>query len=94
MSGGAGHIADMNNRMKQNRSVKKSNKPKFKSNNRDLNFSRGESQKLTFKKVSEDELNRIKNEIRQKAKSEQKKERIIFALTTLLLVIILTIFFI
>jgi hypothetical protein len=33
MSGGAGHIADMNNRMKQNRSMKTSNKPKFKSNN-------------------------------------------------------------
>lgn len=92
MSGGAGHVADMNNRMKQNRSMKTSNKPKFKSNNRDLNFPKGEPQKLTFKKVSEEELTRIKNEIRQKAESERKKERIIIALTALILIIILTLF--
>ena len=78
MSGGAGHVADMNNRMKQNRSMKTSNKPKFKSNNRDLNFSQSESEKLTFKKVSEDELSQIKNEIRRKSESERKKERLIF----------------
>jgi hypothetical protein len=92
MSGGAGHIADMNNRMKQNRSMKTSNKPKFKSNNRDLNFSSGESQKLTFKKVSEEELARIKTEIRNKEQSERKKERIVITLTALILIIILTIF--
>ena len=62
MSGGAGHVADMNNRMKQNRSMKTSNKPKFKSNNRDLNFSSVESKKLTFKKVSEEELARKRKE--------------------------------
>jgi hypothetical protein len=92
MSGGAGHVADMNNRMKQNRSMKTSNKPKFKSNNRDLNFSNGESKKLTFKKVSEEELTRIKTEIRKKAESERKKERIIIALIVLMLIIILTVF--
>ena len=89
MSGGAGHIADMNNRMKQNRSIKTSNKLKFKSNNRDLNFSKGEGAKLTFKKVSEEELTQIKNEIRRKSKSERKKERRIFILTTFVLIIIL-----
>jgi len=92
MSGGAGHVADMNNRMKQNRSIKTSNKPKFKSNNRDLNFSSGKSEKLNFKKVSEEELTQIKTEIKKKAESERKKERIIFALTVLILIIILTIF--
>ncbi|WP_434036270.1 hypothetical protein [Formosa sp. 4Alg 33] len=92
MSGGAGHVADMNNRMKQNRSMKTSNKPKFKSDNRELNFSSGETEKLTFKKVSEEELARIRTEIRKKAESERKKERIIIALTALILIIILTIF--
>tara|TARA_R110000868_G_scaffold409659_1_gene695596 strand:+ start:116 stop:400 length:285 start_codon:yes stop_codon:yes gene_type:complete len=89
MSGGAGHVADMNNRMKQNRSMKTSNKPKFKSNNRDLNFSQSESEKLTFKKVSEDELSQIKNEIRRKSESERKKERLIFISTAFILIIIL-----
>ncbi|ADY28195.1 hypothetical protein Celly_0360 [Cellulophaga lytica DSM 7489] len=92
MSGGAGHVADMNNRMKQNRSMKTSNKSKFKSNNRDLNFSTGKSEKLNFKKVSVEELARIKTEIRKKAKSERKKERIIIALAVLILLIIWTIF--
>lgn len=94
MSGGGGHIADMNNRMKQNRSKKASNKPKFRSNNRDLNFPKGESEKLTYKKVSEEELTRIKNEIRQKAESERKKERLIIVLTVLILSTILTLFLI
>ncbi|MFI1770368.1 hypothetical protein [Thalassobellus citreus] len=89
MSGGAGHVADMNNRMKQNRSMKTSNKPKFKSNNRDLNFPNDESEKLIFKKVSEDELTQIKNEIRGKAESERKKERLIFISTAIILIIIL-----
>ncbi len=38
MSGGAGHVMDMSNRMKQNRSMKTSNRKKLKSNNRDLSF--------------------------------------------------------
>jgi hypothetical protein len=94
MSGGAGHIADMNNRMKQNRSMKASKKPKFKSNNRDLNFSKSKSEKLTFQKVSKHELIHLKKRIKRKAESERKKERIIIALTTLILIIILTIFLI
>ena len=57
-----------------------------------MNFSNGESQKLTFKKVSEEELTRIKTEIRKKAESERKKERIIIALIVLILIIILTVF--
>ncbi len=93
MTGGAGHISDMNNRMKQNRSMKTSNKPKFKSNNRNLNFSKGESEKLVFKKVSEDKLILIKNEIRRKAKSERKKESIIFTSILIILIIILILSF-
>tara|TARA_R110002049_G_scaffold277604_4_gene456154 strand:- start:44 stop:328 length:285 start_codon:yes stop_codon:yes gene_type:complete len=92
MSGGAGHVADMNNRMKQNRSMKTSNKQKFKSNNRDLNFSKGESGSLSFKKVSEKELTQIKNDIREKAEKERKKERLTFILTALVLIIILILF--
>ena len=89
MSGGAGQVADMNNRMKQNRSMKTSNKPKFKPKYRDVNLSKGESEKLIFKNVSEDELTQIKNEIRKKAELERKKEELIFISTAFVLIIIL-----
>ena len=59
MSFGAGHIQDMNNRMKQYRSQRTSNKPKFKGNKREV-FSQGSSLKPKFKKVCEEKLNLIK----------------------------------
>lgn len=90
MSGGGGHMADMNNRMRQNRSIRSSNKPKFKSNNRDLNFKEVKSEKLIFKKVSDEELAKARNEIRKKVKFERKKQRIIFYLIILLLIVFLT----
>jgi hypothetical protein len=89
MSGGAGHIMDMNNRMRQNRSMKSSNKQKFKSNNRDLDFKKGNSKKLEFKKVSDKELERIKFKIRQKAKAERKREKIIFISIILIISIVI-----
>jgi len=66
-------MSDMNNRIKQNRSMKASNKQKFKSNNRDLNFEKVKSEKLIFKKVSDDELAKFRIEIRRKAKLEGKR---------------------
>ena len=89
MSVGAGHIADMNNRMRQNRSMKSSNKTKFKSNNRDLDFKKVESKKLIFKKVSEEELAKFRNEIKRKAKFERKKERLIISIIILMLIVFL-----
>ena len=89
MSGGAGHVADMNNRMKQNRSMKTSNRQRFKSNNRDVSSSKGASENLSFKKVSENELIQIKREIRRKANLERKKEGLIFISTFFVLIIIL-----
>ena len=84
MSGGAGHIADMNNRMRQNRAMKASNKPKFKSGNRDLNFDTKNSKKLFFKKVSKRELNKIKSQIQQDLKKDRTKQLFVFILSVLI----------
>ncbi len=90
MSGGAGHIADMNNRMRQNRSMKASNKPKFKSGNRDLNFN---SKKLSFKKISEIELKKIKCKIQKDLKKDRKNQLYIFIISLLITVVIIFISF-
>ncbi len=91
MIGGAGHIMDMNNRMKQNRSMKNSQKEKFKLHNKDLVF-KGDTKKLEFKQVPEKELQRIKFEIRQRAKAERKREMLIFIAVLLLLAVLAYVF--
>lgn len=40
MSGGAGHVRDMQNRARQNRSMRASKREKFKSSSRDLIYSK------------------------------------------------------
>ena len=78
---GAGHVMDMINRMKQNRAQRPSNRSKFKENNRDGIYSSDKkSPKPNFKTVPEKELIEIKNWIRKRAKTEQKKERIIIGI--------------
>jgi len=79
MSGGAGHVMDSMNRGKQNRAMRTSNRSKFKENNRDGIYSSDKkSQQPNFKTVPEKELNEIKNRIRERAKSQRKKEQLIY----------------
>ncbi|SFD02352.1 hypothetical protein [Algibacter pectinivorans] len=81
---GAGHVLDMINRMKQNRAQRPSNRSKFKENNRDGIYSSDKkSRQPNFKTVPEKELIEIKNRIRERAKAEQKKERIIIGISIL-----------
>lgn len=91
MSYGAGHIMDMTNRIKQNRSLRPSNRAKFKGNNREVIYSTDKKpERVAFKTVPENELVEIKNAIRKRAKSERKKERIfhgIFFLVSLIALI-------
>ena len=88
MSNGAGHIINMINRMKQNRSLRPSNRSKFKENNRDGIYSSDKKSKQPyFKTVPEKELSKIKKNIRERAKVEQKKERIVFGILILFFVI-------
>ncbi|MCK0156277.1 hypothetical protein MWU65_03745 [Cellulophaga sp. F20128] len=76
---GAGHVIDMNNRMRQNRSMTSSNRQKFQGSNRELDFSIKNTTELSFKVISEKELAGIKNTIRSKAKASQRREVIIFS---------------
>tara|TARA_R110000868_G_scaffold66877_3_gene198861 strand:+ start:31437 stop:31718 length:282 start_codon:yes stop_codon:yes gene_type:complete len=76
----SGSIQDMNNRVNQNRSLKPSQRARFKENNRDNIYSDSESAatKLTFKKVSEFELKKIKDKINNKALKDRKRKIFIF----------------
>lgn len=81
MGYGAGHVMDMINRMKQNRAQRPSNRAKFKENNREGIYSTNKkSKRPNFKTVSEKELNKIKKQIRERAKIERKKERLIYGI--------------
>ena len=74
MGFGVGHIQDMNNRIKQNRALSPSKRAKFKENNREGIYSTEvKTQKLKFKTVPEKELTKIKNQIRERSRVEQKK---------------------
>lgn len=89
MSFGAGHIQDMNNRIKQNRSMRPSKRSKFKENHRNnIGVVSKQSKTSNFKTVSKESLKEIKKEIRKKAKLRQKKINII---SVLLLIFCLTI---
>jgi len=70
----------MNNRVNQNRSLKPSKRARFKENNRDNIYSDSESTatKLTFKKVSEIELRKLKDKINSKALKDRKRKIFIF----------------
>jgi hypothetical protein len=95
MSSGAGHIMDMIQRMKQNRSLKPSKRNKFKDNNREtIHVNDSEQEQLNFPVVSEEELHRIKLQIRYEALRQRKKERVaygiaIFVVTILMLLLLL-----
>jgi hypothetical protein len=68
MSGGAGHVLDAINRLRNNRSLRTSKMQKFKSNNQDLTFSTDNV--IRQKEISKDKLERIIDDIRKKTKKE------------------------
>ncbi len=92
MSGGAGHLADMNNRMKQNRSIRTSQKSQFKTNINDSIVLSNKPDILNFKKVSNQKLTQVKDKIKKKAKLERKRDRIII-IAGVIVIIITAIFF-
>ena len=58
-----------------------SKRAKFKENNREGIYSTEvKTQKLKFKTVPEKELTKIKNQIRERSRVEQKKERLIYGI--------------
>ncbi len=81
MSFGAGHIQDMNNRMKQNRAQRPSNRAKFKDNNREAIFTDSDiPKKPIFESVSEEDLNKIKLQIQDRAIRERQKTQLFYAI--------------
>lgn len=86
MSGGAGHVRDMQNREKQNRSMRASQRTKFKSNESNLLYAESEPVEWDFEEVSKEELEVIKEGIRIRAKKEQTKERLIILLMVIIII--------
>jgi hypothetical protein len=86
MSFGAGHVQDMNNRLKQNRANKPSNRAKFKGNNREGIYSeKYQSGNFRFHEVPKEKLEQIKENIRLKSRIEKHKQ-----IKTLIISLIIT----
>lgn len=91
MSYGAGHILDMIQRMKQNRSLKPSHRNRFKDQLRDgIYVEDTDPERLYFPEVSEEELHRIKLQIRYEALQQRKRERVAYGIAIFVVLLILT----
>lgn len=91
MGFGAGHVIDMMNRMKQNRSQMPSKRTQFNETNKQGDLSTDkDSRQLNFKTVSEQELDEIKKDIQMQAKAERKKDlklvAVLFAVGLILMI--------
>jgi len=85
----AGHILDMIKRIRQNKSIRPSNRQKFQENNRTTIYTGNRSdQKAIFKKFPKARVEQVIQQIRENARLEKRKELL------LLLPIILAILFV
>ncbi|MCK0190136.1 hypothetical protein [Arenibacter sp. F20364] len=91
----SGSIQDMNNRVNQNRSLKPSNRARFKDNNRDNIYSDSSPTltKLNFKTVSEIELKKIKERIKNRALRDRTRQTYIFLFIVVVLLGLLILLF-
>ncbi|XLS27794.1 hypothetical protein ACJD0Z_11370 [Flavobacteriaceae bacterium M23B6Z8] len=72
------HIQDMNNRIRQNKEQRPSNRARFKENNRDgIYANETKAEEISFKIVPDEVLIEIKQRIRTQAQSKRKKELVI-----------------
>jgi len=90
--GGSGSLMHMNVSMKQNRANRPSNKQKFRSNNGDVH-SKNHAEALHYKEVSKEELERIKKDIREKSRAEQRKLIVLFIVVAVLISILMIVTF-
>lgn len=92
MSYGAGHILDMLQRMKQNRSLMTSKRNRFKNQLRDgIHEEDTDPERLYFPEVSEEELRRIKLKIRYEALQQRKRERAAYEIAIFVVVVFILI---
>ncbi|MFN3639347.1 MAG: hypothetical protein ACK4UK_00370 [Flavobacterium sp.] len=90
MSYGAGHIMDMIQRMKQHRALKPSNRNTFKGQLRDsIHVEDTLHERLYFPEVTEEELQRIKVEIRYKAMLHRRRERWAYGVAIAVVVVLM-----
>lgn len=88
---GAGHVQDMNNRIRQNRAQRPSKRPKFREHNRETGYaSEGqELHRMKFKTVAPDVLAKIKTQIRERAQRDTKKQKVVLVVLALLVALLL-----
>jgi len=86
MTGGSGHIADMNNRIKQNRALKKSRGNKFKSYYKNLEKKKPRKQNVTHKELPPEERQKIIERVKRKIALERKRNRKIMIILSLLFI--------
>ncbi|RKN82420.1 hypothetical protein [Ulvibacterium marinum] len=85
----AGHVLDMIKRIRQNRSLRPSNRQKFKGDNRDSIYTEiPEENKASFKEFPESQVKEVVDTIRREAKSKRRKEFLFLALVILIVVAI------
>lgn len=83
----AGHILDMLKRIRQNRSLRPSNRQKFKGDNREAMYTETqEENKASFKEFPESQVKEVVNTIRREARSKRRKEFLFLALIILMVV--------
>jgi hypothetical protein len=86
----AGHILDMIKRMRQNRSLRPSNRQKFKGKNRETIYNGKEAQdKASYKEFPESQVKAAIKQIREKAESKRRRERILLAIIWVLVTFII-----
>jgi hypothetical protein len=91
---GAGHIQDMNNRIKQNLANRPSNRKRFKENEGETFLGDKKPEKpLEFIKPSAAELEKILLDIRAKSNRKKKKQWLINGIIFLTIVLLLYKFF-
>ena len=90
LGGGAGHIADMVSRLKNNRSMLK-NKRFFKNRKtvEDIDFSKHKEQKLNYGKASKQQLQQISEEVNSDQRKAFGKKIMIFFLSLIITVAII-----
>ena len=73
-------IQDMNNRMKQNRNLRPSKRPKFKGNNRETLYTElNPKDKPKFKEFSEFQVRKAIDKFKEKSKSEKRMELVVLS---------------
>ncbi len=88
----AGHILDMINRIKQNKTLRK--RKKFRENNRENSYTEkfDIATEYDFPTVSETEMQRIKTKIRQVAKFNNRRSLYVLAIVIVLVGLVLWFF--